>query len=288
MANKTIGQLTDAGTLVGTEQIEVQVGAASRRTTLNNVGTLIAPSIISSRDVLFSAPRECAYANLNGTSGGSVGTPIGAAFAGTNGGGVLVPTGASVLRSVYQQNHLFSVSTANLTSGARIDELGAFRKTTAGFGGFLYQSRMGIAVNHAAARFRFGVYYNPGGAIMADNVDPSSRLNLLMFGKDTADTDISFMHNDGAGTATKDSLGVSTAALVGKLLDLTIEVPRAGDHVTWRIDVVDDGTFYTADVTTDLPAIDTLLFPYWQVNSGAGSNGLQVLMNKPFWATSGN
>lgn len=139
--------------------------------------------------------------------------------------------------------------------------------TCAAAAGFLYQSRIAVGpVILSDMRFFFGLSPN---AAPAGTVDPSSLLNSIIIGKDSADSLLYLMHNDGAGTATKIATPFTFAA--GRTYDLYLSVPRGGGSCSVTLIDVDSSLEFTAAINTDLPATDIpILFQLWSSNGPTG------------------
>lgn len=105
-----------------------------------------------------------------------------------------------------------------------------------GWGGFHIMMRVGYLLLPAGYRIFNGLY---GTAGVIGNVDPSSLVNLIGFGKDTGDTNIQFMHNDSGGTATKIDTGVALAT--SDVVDMRIFCPSAGTNIYWSIQKLNGG-----------------------------------------------
>lgn len=75
-------------------------------------------------------------------------------------------------------------------------------------GGFLYRCLWGPATGVSVATTR-GFCGLADWTAAPTDVEPSTRINIIGMGWDAADANIQFMHNDGAGAATKIDLGAS-------------------------------------------------------------------------------
>jgi hypothetical protein len=110
-----------------------------------------------------------------------------------------------------------------------------------------------------------------------------------MFAKDSGDTNLQFMHNDGSGTATKVDLGV--ALTVNKLYEAWIEGRADGSGIDYTLRNVTDGTAYSGSVTTDLPASDTALYSLSTLGTSTTTTSTILLVqcqfvfkNSAWWA----
>lgn len=153
-------------------------------------------------------------------------------------------------------------------------------------GGFFLDCEVGIVALMSDARVLLGALHGTGGAIAA-STNPSALLNFVGVGKDSADTNLSFMHNDGTGTATKVALP-NTGAFAG-ITSATFQIEiwaQAGEAaINYRVKrTASDGTESVdkGKVTTDLPAIDTLFVPrpFYVGNATTGANTIAYIQTK--------
>jgi hypothetical protein len=99
--------------------------------------------------------------------------------------------------------------------------------------------------------------------------EPSARTDFIGIGADESDTDLQWMYNDGSGTATKTSVGITKASLDGDLLELRIYVPPGGGRADMLLRNLETGDQYTTfNITSDLPAADQPLLPAVWANTG--------------------
>ena len=189
--------------------------------------------------------------NVGGVLPSSVGTAASQTFAATN----------FLTRQIRSQ--LTSALTAWASAGwnSAINN-GAIRSTNAGQGGWEYVARFGasqLAVNPCLIA---GVAGSVLGA-----AEPSSQLNACFFGKDSADANIQFMVNDGAGACTKQDTGIPLVA--NGFYEVTTRCPPGGASVVGMLFRLDTGAIWIGSANTNLPAVDTIL----RANLMAGLNG---------------
>lgn len=111
----------------------------------------------------------------------------------------------------------------------------------------------------------------PGTAGLGGSQVPSALLNMIGLGRDTADTNLQFMINNGAGTASKTDLGVTLASLANKLLRLVITCDGVGNCSIVLSNMESGGSQFTANypaATAKLPAANVLVEPHWHINNG--------------------
>ena len=117
--------------------------------------------------------------------------------------------------------------------------------------------------NTSLQRAFFGLY---GTKTSIGNVQPSSLTNILGFGYDSTDTNLQFMYNDAAGSATKVNTGFS-ARTTTMMLDLYMYCNGAGS-VRVKVQRLDaDGDFQGSTYTSNIPSTTTFLNPQIWVNN---------------------
>ncbi len=280
MANVKISELPAAAALTGTEQIPLVQSGGTDRTTAQAIADLAG---VSQTDVLMSTLARVGYAHAPdpGGGGGMVAVGLTAQNAASGGGaGPPTPDGSTALKSVLSQLVNVTSSSADLTAGYQFPGILVFRATTGNLGGFVFKCRLGITTNPGGQRYAIGL----AASSLGQTDDPSTLINCFLLGKDAADANLSVMHNDGSGTATKVSIGPTLASLLGKLLDVTLSCDAAGT-MSWEVMVVDDGTTYSGTVSTNVPATNAAMAAYYYVNSGLGSaTDTETLLSKVFVA----
>lgn len=165
-----------------------------------------------------------------------------------------------------------TTAVAGLRGGALQWTLGG---TAAGLGGFHLVWRWGPATGVATATHRAFVGMRNTTAAPTD-VNPSTQTNICGMGYDSADTNIQFMHNDGAGTATKIDLG---ASFPKPNVDLTsvyeiamFSPPGTTQSLSYEVTNLVSGAVATGTVTTDIPTTSTLLNPFGYMSVGGTSS----------------
>ena len=170
-----------------------------------------------------------------------------------------------------------SAATAGSAGGWR-EAVAKYNIGSAGFGGFHICAKVGYLTLPAGYRIFVGLQSSTS---VIGNVDPSSLTNLIGFGKDTADTTLQFMTNDGAGTATKTATGLS-ALSTSDVTEMHIFAPAGTAKVYWACRNITQAptTWFTGDsgVSTDLPAAGTGLCIHNWCNNGATASAID-----PHW-----
>jgi hypothetical protein len=206
--------------------------------------------------------------NPGATSGamiGSVQTVITAGVA-------ALPTTTNKFTSLRRST--FTAATGiNLMNSLRSEAM-FFRGGVAGMGGFFFQCRFGLSTWTATNRLFVGLCVDTTALLTAD---PSTKFNLLGFGVDTADTEISFMHNDGAGAATKDAIAGQPALASNNVYDVFIYCRPNDSTVYYRLDNISAGTtIIDSSAITELPVNTTMLIATAAIGSGATNAGAGV------------
>lgn len=143
-------------------------------------------------------------------------------------------------------------------------------------GGYRYFSRC-MWLTAIAQQRAFGGLGSFAGSIMNQTEDPSSQLNCAFIGKDSADSNLFFMHNDGAGSCTKVDSGVAFSTLIGHILDLTMSCDPNGTTLVYTITDRSTGTVLLAGTaSSNLPAADVGLLPAFIANTGSQTSPVEI------------
>ncbi len=173
-----------------------------------------------------------------------------------------------------------SAATAGSAAGLRGNLLQNWRGNATGLGGFHFTAQFGVgdAAEVADARNFVGLQ---GAAAVIGNVNPSTLTNLLGFGSDNAEANLSFMHNDGAGAAKKIPLGANFPANTRSTDWYHVEMFCApnGSEIFYYIENMTTGNTASGGVTTDIPAATTFLsYQLWR-NNGATALAVDLDIN---------
>lgn len=143
--------------------------------------------------------------------------------------------------------------------------------STANKGGFFFVARFGFNVIAAGSRAFVGV--STTTTALAATSDPSALFNLIGFGFDAADSNIQFMCNDASGAATKVDMGASFAHSTGgtDVYEARLFSPSgSGQNVYYSIQRLNDNALTTGGpITTNLPAVNTLMAAHFHLSNGA-------------------
>jgi len=225
----------------------------------SGLDTAVQPALFGN-NVVFWMPGA-----TSGVLNGSVGTAIAAGVA-------TAPTTTNRYTSL--RRSVFTVGTGiNLMNSYRTDAM-FFRGSTSGMGGFFFFCRFGFTTWTASNRLFVGLCVDTTALLTAD---PSSKLNLIGFGVDTGDTAITFMYNDGAGTATKDPITGQPALASSNAYDVYMFCKPNDTTVYYRIDYITEGsTIQEGSATSNLPVNTTMLIGTCAIGSGATNAGAGV------------
>jgi hypothetical protein len=202
-------------------------------------------------------------------------------FSGSTSGVSVSMTGSNLLQFHPHQSTATSAST-NQVAGVRwtgSNSLGFYRNytTNANVGGGYFHFRFAYENALSTGKLAVGLVSTTATVGMGSGVQPSAQVNCIMLGADEGDTNLQFMHNDGTGTCTKVDLGVAKTALSSSLLDLYILLDRNG-NAKISLHNLENGNKYSADITTDLPADNTLMYPKMFTGNGATATAVTMRM----------
>jgi len=169
---------------------------------------------------------------------------------------------------------------AGNTSGVRDASAMYFRGNAAGRGGWFQHFRFGVEVSAADIQVQLGM----AALTTALAGDPSAFVNCAMLGKDTADTNWQFMHNDGSGTATKVNTGVAVNAT--DVLDFFCFAPPNGSSVAFELrNAMTGASLFTHTATTDLPVNTTLLNARASIRAPSSTTARQLAIGRHYTET---
>lgn len=305
---KKISEMDDAGALTGTEQVELNDGGVSRRTSLSAIVALASPAAsgvpYSNADSSLNAATNNVQAAIDELSRRFTMVSYASVLSGTSwitafDAGGFTPTETSGSGTLNHANNTgatndldsidYRASAApaapNNNGGFRSGGSGRtlYRKTAsavANSGGFHVRLIFGVVTQDNNGRAFFGMCpVNTNPIIAAAN--PSAATNIFGFGKDQADTNLQFMHNDGSGTATKVDTGITVASLVNQVLLLDLFVPVGGASVKAFLRNAFTGALLASgSVTTDLPAQGQDIQWCVSLNSGSSSTAVRIALNR--------
>ncbi len=213
-----------------------------------------------------------------------------AAFPGANtlqGRGItLTVTGTATAYTVANTNRITAIpavealvttAAANAVAGFRIAAL-PFRLGPIGGGGFLYLRALVRNATGGATATTRGFFGLRGVNAAPTDVNPSTLTNIVGLGWDSGDTNLSIIHNDAAGTATKIPLGANfprPTADRSQAWDFAVLSDGQG-NVYWAVISLANGATANGVITTDTPAGDALLTFLAYISAGGTASVIGV------------
>jgi hypothetical protein len=154
------------------------------------------------------------------------------------------------------------VTTAGTTAvaGFRINAL-PFRLGQIDGAGFLYVRTLVRNATGGSTATTRGFFGLRGSSAAPTDANPSSLANIVGLGWDSGDSNLSIIHNDASGTASKVSLGSDFPRPTvdrSQAWDFTILSDGEG-NVYWAVRSLANGAAASGTITTDIPAGNTLL-----------------------------
>jgi len=198
-----------------------------------------------------------------GAAVSATGTPTAANWASTN-----------LYTSMRRIDYLVTTAATTAVAGFRGAASQWWTGNAAGRGGFHYVCRWGAATGVSTATHRAFTGFRNATAAPTD-VQPSSLTNILGMGWDSADTNIQFMYNDGAGTASKVDLGASFAVPTtdrAAVYELAMFCAPNTTTINYEVTNLTSGAVATGSVNTDIPGTTTALNFYGYTSVGGTSS----------------
>jgi hypothetical protein len=186
------------------------------------------------------------------------------------------PSSANALSSLRRIGYV-SGAVAGSSSGTRYNGAAYWRGNGPNRGGFFYVCRFGIttAAPNIGNRMFIGLYATTA---VIGNVNPSTLLNIIGFGSDTGDSNISFMVN-GTGTTTKLSLGSLSVTNNTNPMEARIYCPPNSNSIQYSIKVF-NGSYVTGAIdtliNTNVPSNTTFLSPQVWINNGTSAGRVAI------------
>lgn len=153
------------------------------------------------------------------------------------------------------------------------------RGVSPGRGGFKITMRLApFTVQAGHQRNFYGLYDFATGTI--GNVEPNTLLNIIGFGANKLDANLSFMCNDGSGTAAMVNLGANFPATTAyTVYDMVISALPNDSLVSWSITNITNGFVASGTVNTKLPAGNQFLCGvlWLQLTDGTSSSSFAVM-----------
>lgn len=154
-------------------------------------------------------------------------------------------------------NYLVTVASTSAVAGFRYNSANTvLRGNQSWLGGFLLDHIFGVSTgtSNATRRMFSGLR---GSSAAPTDVNPSTLTNIIGVGYDNGDTNLSIMHNDGSGTATKVDLGSNfpkPSADNTNFYRLKVWCDPNTSEVYYWIKNLDTDNTASGTLSTDLPA----------------------------------
>lgn len=204
------------------------------------------------QSALWSTRFTALSAAVNGTN--IIGSALGSNAAGTASNPAQATT--NPYTSQYRIAWASVITTLNQQVGVRMSTDTWALISSARQGGFLFTCRFGLEAWTAGDRLFVGMAPTSTGIVTSD---PSAIVNMCGFGVDAADSAITFMHNNGTGTAVKTAIAGTTLAS-GQGYDAYMFVKPNDTTIYYRLDDVNAGTtLVDTSIATEVPVSGTLI-----------------------------
>jgi hypothetical protein len=309
MANEKISQMPEAASLTGSELIELVQSGVNVQSTVSalaaaasgafagngNPNGVLSAALANQLFWLASEPSLTASGQLNAICNGDAASAWHYTGSGAVGTGQAPSGSGANLAASVNMGWLNTTSVANTTYELNNTsfytsnpELTLYRVLTnglpiAGFTMTIYFSML-LVVSTETLFIGFAPSGGNGsyGAFPTNQV-MANLLNCVGLGFDNGDTNVSFIYNNGSGTATKSSLGVTPASLASQLLKLVLTCDGAGNINFTLYNLESGGNTYSLSLptaTAKLPVANQLVQPHIFVgNGGTASNARLGIKN---------
>lgn len=143
-----------------------------------------------------------------------------------------------------------------------------FLGNAAGRGGFTVGMRWCYESTSSPATQRSWIGMQPAAAL--GNVEPDSILNAIGVGALAGDANLSVIHNDGSGTATKVALGANfPARATDNVYELVLDSAANSGVVSYTLTNINSGNVASGTISTDLPANTQFMSCGFWINNGS-------------------
>lgn len=205
-------------------------------------------------------------------------THVGLTVTGEGTGTGVVPSNTAPPKSALARVNYASAATAGSSAGIRFATLYLYRGLDASTGGFraLFIFSPNDLAPVADRRCFVGLIAATG---VFGNVNPSTKTNCFGVGADSGDTDLSIIHNDSSGTATKIALTGFAQADTAAIYDLEVWCAPGASALSYRVSKRVSGgppTVLQGSVSTEIPDPDTLLTHYFWANNGTTASAVSL------------
>ena len=190
-------------------------------------------------------------------------------------------TAANIALGTYSQyrkiEYLVTTAATTAVAGFRAPAAQFVRGNSAN-GGFNFNMRWGTATGMANTSNRAFVGLAASVAAPTD-VQPSSLVDMIGMGWDSADTNVQIFHNDASGTATKIDLGANFPVRIvdrNDMFDLQLLCLPAASSMYWKAISLGAAASASGVITTNLPTNTTFLAPRGWMSAGGSSSVIGI------------
>jgi hypothetical protein len=177
-----------------------------------------------------------------------------------------------------------SAATNPSQAGARANAAMVVRGDAAQVGGFFAVFTFSVSTTVVNQRLFTGLLGAAG--VPSASIVPGSMLDALGVGWDSGDANLSIIHNDASGAATKINLGASFPAnSTSNVYELVLFCPANGSAVEYRVTKLNDGTQATGTISSNMPGSTTALGWHAFLNNGATANTVALQLYKVYIET---
>jgi hypothetical protein len=161
-----------------------------------------------------------------------------------------------------------ATAAANIQNGIRSDAQ-FFRGNASGQGGFFAAFHFGTNTWTTGDRLFVGF---ATCTTACTTVNPSTLTNSAGFGVDAGDTAITFIHNDGSGTATKDTIAGQPALASNQGYDAYIYMKPNDSTIYYRLDDTNAATtIIDTSTATDIITANTMVIAHAEMGTGTNT-----------------
>jgi hypothetical protein len=209
--------------------------------------------------------------------GGTSLTGRGISLSATGTATAYTPANTSRIEAIPAVEVLVTAAANNAVAGVRISTRQS-RLGQIGGAGLLYVRTLVRNATGGATETTRGFFGLRNATSAPTDVNPSTFTNIVGLGWDSGDSNLSVIHNDGSGTATKASLGSNfprPTADRSQAWDFTI-LSDGQENVYWAVRSLANEATASGVLTTDIPAGTTLLTFLFYISVGGTSSVIGI------------
>jgi len=201
----------------------------------------------------------------------------------TLGIGAITATGTAAAATMATTNYLTeqtriqvtSAATANAQAGQTTTSVNAIVSTTAGHGGWEFQTRFGCSQLPTGPRLFVGM---TATTFVASTAEPSAlTANVAVFGLDSTDTNIQLIVNSNAGSGTKTDTGIPLVA--NGWYKAAIWNEAGATNIYALLIRLDTGAIWYGTTNTDVPANGALMIPQVLAGLNGTNTGTTLILH---------